>query len=305
MNNDLKQLKIMLEAHDPARQVRADPSTLSATLQKIIDDTPRSSPAVTRRQRRWSRPRWLITIPAVAILAGAALAVTVVVRPGAVGPVHVGPAEALAFTRNGDYIDVRIIDPDADPERYRREFAAHGLNVDLKMEPASPSLVGRMMHVSIEGETTVISNGSLASKVKEIDDESDCGDVRCKAGVSIPVDLKKRVEVIFGRAPRPGERYEMGGDPTARGEVLEGMSLKNKTVGEVKRMAQERHAMIQGYYGADPGDQPGAPRSSGWDYSEHVLRPESVPDTWYVHEAWGGHDKNTIELVVASWPSPF
>ncbi|MFI6604815.1 hypothetical protein ACIBHX_52085 [Nonomuraea sp. NPDC050536] len=296
MNNDLKQLKIMLEAHDPARQVRADSAALSATLQEIID-TPRSSPTVTRRQRL--RPRWLIAVPAAAILAGAALAVTVVVRPGDVGPVHVGPAEALAFTRNDDYIDVRIVDPNADPERYRSEFTAHGLDVDLRLEPASPSLVGRMIDAEIEGETTVTSNGHLVSKIKEIDDDSDCGSTWCKAGVSIPVDLKKHVNILFGRAARPGERYESAGDPTARGEVLEGIDLQNKTVAEVKRLVQERHATIQQYYGAQPEDS----GSQNWDYESHILRPETVPDTWYVHEAWGGHDKNTVRLVVASWPT--
>ncbi|WP_214327521.1 hypothetical protein [Nonomuraea sediminis] len=298
MNNDLKQLKIMLEAHDPARQVRADSAALSTTLQEIID-TPRSSPTATRRQRRRFRPRWLITVPAAAILAGAALAVTVVVRPADVGPLHVGPAEALAFTRNGDYIDVRIIDPDADPKRYRSEFAAQGLDVDLRLEPASPSLVGRMINASIEGETTVTSNGHLVSKIKEIDDESGCGNTWCKAGVSIPVDLKKHVNFTFGRAARPGERYELAGDPTARGEILEGIDLQNKTVAEVKRMVEERHATIQRYYGAEPEDS----GSQSWDYESHVLRPETIPDTWYVHEAWGGHDKNTVELVVASWPT--
>lgn len=156
-----------------------------------------------------------------------------------------------------------------------------------------------MIDVSIEGETTVHFKGSLVSKIKEIDDESGCGTMWCKAGVSIPVDLKKRVEVIFGRAARPGERYDVAGDPTARGELLAGMDLRNKTVAEVRRMVQERHATIQRYYGAAPEDS----SSPNWDYSSHVLRPETVPDTWYVHEAWGGHDKNTVELVVASWPT--
>ncbi|MEV6868506.1 hypothetical protein AB0M44_46980 [Streptosporangium subroseum] len=305
MNNDLKQLRSMVEAHDPARRVRADPLAMSATLKKITDDTTRTPPAA---KRRWSRRRWLIAIPVAAALTGAALALTVVVQPGDVGPVHVGPAKALAFTQNGDYLDVRILDPNADPQRYRTDFAAHGMNVDLKMKPASPSLVGTMISVSsFKGMMIHNPNGKFELKGKEgstwiemIDGGSDCGNMWCTAGVRIPVNLREPIEIIFGRASRPGERYEITGDPTARGEVLEGLNLRNRTVAEVGLMLQQRRATVQQYYQDSPEPPAGG---HGWDYSEHVLQPEDVPGTWYVHEAFGGHDKNTVRLVVASWPT--
>ncbi|WP_326819844.1 hypothetical protein [Streptosporangium sp. NBC_01756] len=306
MNNDLKQLRNMVGAHDPARQVRADPMVMSTALKKIIDDTGRTPQATTRRR---SRRRWLIAVPIAAALTGAALALNVVVQPSEIGPLQVGPAKALAFSENGDHLDVRILDPDADPTRYRTDFAAYGMDVNLKMEPASPSLVGKMISIySLKGMTIHHAGRSFEIKdengstmIEGIDGGPDCGNMFCKAGVRIPADLRSPIEIIFGRAARPGERYELAGDPTAPGEVLEGLTLRNRTVAEVGLLLRQRHTTVQEYYHDAPESPPGAGR--GRQPSEHVLQPESVPGTWYVHEAFGGHDRNTVRLLVAPWPT--
>ncbi|GAA0852426.1 AzlD domain-containing protein [Streptosporangium amethystogenes subsp. fukuiense] len=304
MTNTLKQLMTTLQTHDPASHVRADPLVLSATLQSVIADTAREP---RKTKPRWSWQRWLTLIPVTALLVGAAVIMPIIMHPNEIGPMTLGPAKALAFTRNGDYIDVRIVDPDADPERYRQDFAAHGLNVELKTEPASPSLVGAMISVSSPQRTVVfhsdgfeIKDGNRSPRIKKIEG-TDCGKIWCLAGVSIPVGLRSPFEVTFGRAARLGERYEITGDPTARGEILEGMKLANKTVGEVRIMLQRRHATVSHYYKAPP--EPSPRDGSGLDVTEHPLQAEDVPDTWYVHEALGGHEKNAVRLIVAPQPT--
>ncbi|GII27770.1 hypothetical protein [Planotetraspora mira] len=301
MTNDLKQLTSLLQAHDPASHVCADPIALSATLDDIIGN-PTRTPQTAKRH--WSRRQLLTLIPVTAVLAGAAVVLPIVMRPSDVGPITLGPAKALAFAKNGDYIDIRIADPDADPRRYREDFASHGLNVDLQMEPSSPSLVGTMISISSPGKETNYRTDGFEIKdehgsewVKRIEG-TDCGNMWCMAGVSIPVNLRSPVEIIFGRAARPGERYEIAGDPTAHGEILEGVDLENQTVAEVKRILQQRNGTIESYLEAPPEPFP----SAGWDYTEHVLQPISVLDSWYVHEAFGGHNKKSVRLVVASWP---
>ncbi|MGI5485752.1 hypothetical protein [Microtetraspora malaysiensis] len=304
MTNDLKQLKSLFQAHDPASHVRADPVVMSAALDGIISNTTRTPQAA---KRRWSRRRLLTLIPVTAVLVGATVVLPIIMQPSDGGPLILGPAKALAFARNGDYVDVRIVDPDADPRRYREDFAAHGLNVDLKIMPSSPSLVGTMISVSSPGRVTIYRQDGSEIKDQYVSDwvkiigGTDCGNMWCQAGVSIPLNLRGPVAIIFGRAARPGERYEVTGDPTARGETLEGVDLANQTVAEVKRILRQRHVTIESYYEAPP--KPSSRDRHGWDYSEHVLQPVSVPDTWYVHEAFGGHYKNSVSLVVASWPT--
>jgi hypothetical protein len=304
MTNSLKQLMTTLQAHDPAGHVRADPLVLSSTLQGVIAESVREP---RKTKPHWSWPRWLTLIPVAALLTGAAVFMPIIMQPDEIGPMTLGPAKALAFTRNGDYIDVRIVDPDADPERYRQDFAAHGLNIELKTEPASPSLVGAMVSVSSPQRMVVfhddgfeIKDGNGSPRIKKIEGAG-CGQTWCLAGVSIPVDLHSPFEVVFGRAARPGERYEITGDPTARGEILEGMEPANKTVGEVRIMLQQRQATVSRYYKAPP--EPSPRDGSGLDMTGHPLQAEEVPDTWYVHEALGGHEKNTVRLIVAPQPT--
>ncbi|GGO26152.1 hypothetical protein GCM10010116_52500 [Microbispora rosea subsp. aerata] len=303
MTDPLKQLTTTLQTHDPASHVRADPLVMSATLQSVIAESVRD---FREAKPHWSWQKWLTLIPVTALLVGAAVLMQIIMHPGEIGPMTVGPTKALAFTRNGDYIDVRILDPDADPERYRQDFAAHGLNVELKMKPASPSLVGAIVSASSPQRMVVFHNdgfeikdGTRSRRIKKIEG-TDCGRTWCLAGVSIPVDLHSPFEVIFGRTALPGERYEITGDPTARGEILEGVKLANKTVGEVRIMLQQRHATVSRYYKAPP--EPAGRGGSG-DVTEHPLQAEDVPDTWYVHEALGDPEKDAVRLIVAPRPA--
>ncbi|GAB1819289.1 hypothetical protein [Herbidospora sp. RD11066] len=281
-----------LRDHDPARDVHADPATMAMVLDDII-----TTPRPERRRRRWRA----VTLVA---LTATLLALAIVLQPGTGAPPILGPAKALAFARNGDHIDVRIVDPDADPARYQKDFAAHGLNVSLVLVPTSPSLVGTVIDISSPTAGVHYSpdafeiRGARGGEWITAIEGRDCGNTWCKAGVSIPLDLRSQVELVVGRPARPGERYETGGDPAARGEVMEGEDLTNLTVAELRLLARERDAVVEAYYELEPkGDR------GNWVFSDRPLQPENIPEGWYVHAAWGGDYAGTVRVVVASWPS--
>ncbi|GLX96344.1 hypothetical protein [Herbidospora sp. NBRC 101105] len=276
-----------LQDNDPAAHVRADPATMSATLDAII-----RSPRPVRRRRR--KPLILITLTAVL-----AVVLPIVLRPAPGAPFVLGPAKALAFAKQGDYIDVQIVDPDADPRRYREDFAAHGLKVNLVMEPASPSLVGKVLGIfSPDHSVNHRPDGfEVANQLVKAIEGADCGNFWCLAGVSIPLDLRSPLEISAGRPARPGEQYAVTGDPAAPGEVLEGEDLTNLTVAGARSLLRERNVAVETYYESGYGVR------GDWDYSEHTLPPEKIPDSWYVHETWGGHHPGTVRLVVAAAPT--
>jgi hypothetical protein len=182
-----------------------------------------------------SRRRWLIGVPAAVCLAVAVLVITSLGSRGErIGPVTIGPvrAEALVFTRHGHYINVIVRNPLADPRKYRAEFRAHGLDISLKLIPVSPSIVG----------TVVYFDGTSAIKV--ISARGKCftggGGPICPVGLRVPVDYRGRASMVFGRAARPGERYESTVSATAPGEALHGMRLQGRHVSAVLAMIAGR-----------------------------------------------------------------
>ncbi|WP_171074734.1 hypothetical protein [Nonomuraea basaltis] len=258
----------------------------AAALRQIMD-----SPLP---QRRRLVKRRLITGTVVTALA---IVIAIVVAPADLGGMRIGPdsAHALSFTKNGDYIDVRIVDPSADPQRFRDEFAAHGLDVDLKLWAASPSVVGTIISATVKDGRGPQNLEMLESA----EGPGRCGNLWCKGGVRIPVNHRGRIELIFGRAAGPGEKYEIQGDPTAQGEIFAGLDLRNRSLAEVKAMARERNATIARLFQAPPENP--SPNDDAWLQEDHELSPVNVPDTWYVHEGITSREPGSVDLVVAPW----
>ena len=232
----------------------------------------RPSPATSSRARR----RWLIGAPLAAGLAVAVLLVTWLASPAQqvgpaspaqrVGPARIEPqvAQALSFTTSGRYITVIVRNPLADPARYRAEFAAHHLDITLTLVPASPSLVG----------TLVYSGQSGSAEITPITAQGKCytggGGSACPVGVRIPADFRGQAQLAFGRAARPGERYETTAPATAPGEVMHGMRFRGDTVSQVLAMLRERDVTVPVFNYASPG------------YARNLSH---VPGTWYVYDA--------------------
>jgi hypothetical protein len=233
-----------------------------------------------RRPRRHRKPirtpigMSLAAVAAVIALVAAALAIT---RPSAPPKPATAPppsvessarplaAQVLSFTTSGGYITVIVRNPLADPARYRAEFAAHHLNITLKMVPASPSIVGTVVY---------IQEPASSPDIETITAQGRCytggGGSACPVGVRIPVGFRGQAEVVFGRAARPGEQYESTASATAPGEVLHGLRFAGDTVAQVLALLRERHVTVPVFNYAQSG---GARNVS------------HVPGTWYVYDA--------------------
>lgn len=293
MNRDIDTLIAGLA---PVTDVRAGellPDEAAAALADRITATTATAPAPAPRHRR--RLLMGIGLPlATAGLAGAAVAVTALARDDGRTPnpvqtrpnPHVALAAALSFTPKGDYIDVRVRDPLADPERYRAEFAAHGLKVNLSLVPASPSIVGTVVATSTSEGTT---NDDITTITAKGECETGGGGALCPVGVRIRTGYKGTADITFGRAARPGEQYSSTASATAPGEVMHGMTFRKHRVGEVLAALKQRNVTVPEYRFED-GNQ------------SKIRRPDQIPDTWYVHDAapWA---KNQVLLFVGPTPT--
>ncbi|WP_156046090.1 hypothetical protein [Herbidospora cretacea] len=78
---------------------------------------------------------------------------------------------------------------------------------------------------------------------------------------------------------------------------MDGEDLTNLTVAQARDLFRERNISVETYYASPEGVQ------GDWDFTDHILQPTTIPESWYVHEAWGGHQQNTVRLVVAAEPT--
>ena len=257
-----------------------------ADLGRHITSTPAAgAPGSARRRRSRARTRLVVGVPVAAALAVGGLIVTALGAPGQrVGPVSVGaaPAQAavLTVTKHGGYLDVIVKNPLADSRKFRAEFAKYGLNISLTLVPASPSLVG----------TLVYSDGSVA--IKPITAVGRCytggGGAACPVGVRVPLNFSGHADLTFGRAARPGERYETTAAANAPGELLHGLTYAGQTVRAVLAMLAARHVAVPHYLVSLN--------------CENVGRA-TAPGDWYVTDAdpWA---PGAVQLWVSkSWPA--
>lgn len=276
----------------PTTDARAAELLSEETAADLADRITRTAPEP--RPQRTRRPRKLLVGVPLAAAAVACAAVTVAVTaqderaprtPRAVATTSATPkyelASALTFTRKGEYINVRVRDPLADPERYKAEFAAHGLDVELSLVPASPSIVGTLVAMDT-------SEGTTPRDIKPITAEGECrtggGGDHCPVGVRVSTDFEGTASLVFGRQARADEKYNSSAPVTAPGEAMHGMTFRNHRVGEVLAALRERNVTVPEYRVMDGNVSKDVP-------------PDQVPPTWYVHDAVGWA-KNEVMLFV-------
>ncbi|RFU38841.1 hypothetical protein DZF91_25565 [Actinomadura logoneensis] len=262
-------------ATDIARTSAADIARTSAA------EMARTEATVAGRSASAARRPWRkATLAFGTVTAVAATAAAVVFGwPGAERP-----AEALSFSRDGDYVNVAVRDPHASPARLRAEFAAHGLSVNLDVRPASPSLVGALLG-SDGAQPSATPNPSGA----------DCGRTWCHRGLRIRLGHQAPVTVVLGRAPRPGERIALTGSATAPGEVLAGVRVRGRTVAEVRAVLRQRHGTVAAY----TLDRFAGRHAGIVDLEAPVVPKGVVKGTWYVSDAFSGPAAGTVRLVVS------
>ncbi len=252
--NQLSRISPVTDA-EAARLVQ--PGTLADLAAEITATSRPSGPgrhghasAAGDRPRPGRRRRgWLIGAPLAAGLAAAVFAIASLGSPAhqagknrptvATNQHPATQAQVLSFVRHGGYIIVKVRNPLADPARYNAEFAAHHLHIRLNLVSASPSLVGTLVY-------TGQSQGS--SPITPITARGRChtggGGSACPVGVRVPVDFHGSAVLTFGRAARPGEKYETTASAFAPGEVMHGMSVQGQTVAQVLAALRARHVTV-------------------------------------------------------------
>ncbi|MFC5187661.1 hypothetical protein [Actinomadura harenae] len=265
----------MIRRSTPISDEAAARLVSDAAFEELAADITRTARTARAARRPRVRPRFALALGAVAAVVAIVIGWTGGQRS----------AEALNFSRNGQYVDVTLRDPKADPARLRAEFAEHRMPVELEIWPASPSLVGAML--SWPEDPKNVKPAEIRWK--------DCGGIGCRSGVRIPVDLRTPVTVLFGRAPNPGERIRLTGDATAPGEILAGVPVVDRTVAEVVTALRQRHGTVEIYN----LDRPADATTEGWDISAHVVPANKVKGTWRVTFVSSGHTSGAVGLVVS------
>jgi hypothetical protein len=148
---------------------------------------------------RWPRPalRGRRTIGAALIAAAAAIAA--VTLSLSLSASSTPSAEALSFSQQGGYVIARIVNPYASVSELRRELAANHLHVALKLVPASPGSVGKVVMIDV--------NGSPSSGIQPLL-KGKCANGPCTVGVKVARDYEGTGYVVIGRPAKPGEHYE-------------------------------------------------------------------------------------------------
>jgi hypothetical protein len=237
----MNQISLISPVPDGEAARSVSPGTHADLAQRIMA-TPAETGVTPARwgQQGTVRRRLLTGIPVAACLAVAVLIATSLTGPDQrVEPISVGPAkaDALSFIKHSGYLDVIVRNPVADAKIYRAEFAAHHLNITLFFVPVSPSLVGTLVYAGGSGRqiTTITAKGRCWTGG---------GGDQCPVGIRIPDGYHGHAQFAFGRAARPGERYESTGRVTAPGEAMHGLNYRGMTVSKVLAMLLARHVTV-------------------------------------------------------------
>jgi hypothetical protein len=235
-----------------------------------------------------TRRRWGLRLAVGgALVAGAAAAVVAaggwLPESSPAGPAP-AQAAALKFTTGGKYLEIRILDPAADPQRYRQELAAHGLDIDLSLAAAEPDEVGRVVfqEESVPGIKVIEAPGNCTTN-------GNCG-----VGVQVPLDYRGHANLVFGRTAKPGESVAGDAPVLSAGQKAQLHALLGKKVADARRQL------------AAHGQTPSYRVTVSWSAGKGVrvgkelpVPPAPVLDTWIVYDV-APLDGN----VVAMWVSP-
>ena len=174
-------------------------------LQRAGDVTRLSpSPRIGRPRRRARFALAAAAAAVVAVAAGFAFAAAAHHAPPAPAPV--------AFRNSGSYIVATVVNPNAAAQELQAAFAAHDLNIHLKLAPVSPGMVGSVVYMGTMGPSeigTLSSGGSAAPGGSQ------------PIGLLIPAGFKAYADIVLGRAARPGEIYRSPGGALNGTRLLE------------------------------------------------------------------------------------
>lgn len=217
-----------------------------------------TSPAPAAR-RRVTLPRLRTAVSTIA-LAGVTVVALNSVVPSGTGP---AVAQALDIKREAGYHVIKINDLYADPGKYEAQLRAAGLDISLRVVPATAAFEGQVQPTGPDKK--------YLTEIKGIYPPGPCDRLDgCAIGVKIPVGFQGTADVTVGRKARPGEEYMSITSIDAKGEPLHCVPHVNKTVGEMRALLREREVNIGKFVIEDPGD----------DRDGETVA--SVPGSWHV-----------------------
>jgi hypothetical protein len=227
-----------------------------------VPSGPARFPRVRRLGRAAASRRGRLVLP----LAALVIALSWLV-PGVFGLGARPASAALDIKQEGGYYIVTVKDVFADPKIYQAQLHEHGLDISLKLSPASPSLVGQMLVA--DPKMNGLTNAEMAHRkdlIVPIESQG-CASapVPCTIGVKVPVGYQGKATIYLGRQARPGEAYRSMAPIDGPGEVLHCVDFRMKTVDQVVAILKERGVPNVGFATAE------GPRSS-------------VPGSWIVHD---------------------
>ena len=258
----------------PASAAEPNGHAADDLLRRIMaTSSPERQPATAAPRRR--RFRLALAIPVAAALAVlAVLAAALLPATSPVGP-RPAQADALRITAGKQYLDIRIVDPVADPRRYRAELAKHGLDIDLALAPAGPDQVGRVIFQEVSDST-----GPTITTVEAPGKCTANGD--CSVAIRVPLTYKGHARIVFGRTALPGESVEGDAPVLTPRQHQQLRALVGKTVSDARHLLAQHGQTASYRVGFRSLDTPA----------------DQVPGTWYVYEVAPLPDN-----VVALWVS--
>ncbi|WP_188195571.1 hypothetical protein [Nonomuraea sp. SYSU D8015] len=254
-------------------------------------------PEEPRRPR--SRPRavlrrLLVGAPVTAGLVAVTLAVSALPPGNATSYAN----SAIDIRQEGDEWVARIKDPLAEYEKYHEAFGAVGLDVELRLVPASPARVGDLV-MTPGAKPSGTFSGGLAPEGCRL------GQSGCHLTLRVPVGFEGRVRTQLGRPAAPGERYQAAAHATDPGEMLQGVQVEDRPVGQVLQEIRERGLRV--VY-ERVRDDPGSTEFNFVDgqkgffqLSYEPVRASDVGRDWLVWQAWS-QSEGVVKLQVTPAP---
>lgn len=226
-------------------QLRGDLAEEAARLKQCRQPQSAHSGRYPHRRRRlaWAAAAATIMIAAAAFSLSSALHDT---APA---------AAAVSFSRSGGYIVASVEDPYAAAANLRAAFVAHGLDIELKLIPASPSVVGTV--VFLDGPSGGPQIESLHSSTRP----SPGG--MATVGLRIPDNFKGHASIYLGRSARPGEVYLSAGDAFAPGEALYKSGIQGMQVAAAAKVVSGLGVTVE------------------WRDAQNLdVQAQAIPDNW-------------------------
>jgi hypothetical protein len=240
MTRELRRQLSFLRHADAGRVDEIFPAARQETILAGVVAIPR------RPARRAPRLRPGVAIPASVGLAAAVLAIVLALVLRSAPAVHAAGVK-FSYPKTGadkGYIVATVTDPFAAQASLDAAFQQAGLDIQVSLVAASPSLVGTVVEISEPSNGPQIDSLNGGSCVT--------GGGSCPIGVKIPRDFTGSGYITLGRPAQPGEEYETTTSSFAPGEALHCSGLIGKTYAQAEPVLSSDGITVQSP--PSPGD---------------------------------------------------